>query len=452
MATKGNIYTTMEPSVKREDEEEATQLADNTTGDKLYLSGWRLHGSTAAVLLGLFLVNMEVSIVGTALVSITSDLHGFDESGWVITAFLSTYTGFIILWSKLSDFVGRRNATLASLSIFVAFSGGCGGASTMLQLLICRAFQGVGAAGVYSICVLIIYDLVPRTKLPVYAAITAFVVAFATAMGPLLGGSIAQGSATWRWIFYVNIPFGVLGILLLFFSMPSTFPELDPYKSVHALNSKGLLTRLDTIGAFLLLSGTILLVVALFEGPRGSAGSWSTPRVIVLFIFSGISFILFMFWERHITISSKAGATEPMFPSRFLRNKAWSVMLMISFAVGFPFNVLVVTLPQRNQLVTGASPFEAGVRLLPYVLSASVSAILANLLTSKLKAPFMVVFILGGIIQFIGLILLATTIPDLTNVPTTYLEETLCGIGIGVVFSILMLATPFVCDKRDLGT
>jgi MFS family permease len=153
------------------------------------------------VLLSTLLINVEVTIVSTSLVSITDDLQGFRKTSWIVTGYLATYMGFMIFWSKMSDIISRKYALIATITIFTAFSGACGGAKTMNELIIFRTFQGLGGAGGYSLTMLMTYEMVPKEKIPLYGTFISITVALSTLLGPLLGGAITGGT-TWRWVFY----------------------------------------------------------------------------------------------------------------------------------------------------------------------------------------------------------------------------------------------------------
>ncbi|KAH8690543.1 putative efflux pump antibiotic resistance protein [Talaromyces proteolyticus] len=428
-------------------------VGDAQQDDREYLTGWRLLLTTIGLLLSLLLVNMEVSIVSTALISIAADLSGFSTSSWIVTGFLASYTGFFIIWTKLSDFLGRKIGIISSSIVFIAFSGACGGSSTMTQLIVFRVFQGIGASGVYGICVLSIYELVPPYKLPMYGSMVAVTMACATAAGPLLGGAITDvGHSVWRWVFYLNLPAGTIAIGLIAIAMPANFPNgirktLRHQPLGNPLSSRQWGSQLDIGGATLLLSGTFLLIIALFEATTRL--SWSSTVTIGLLVGSGVSWVGFFLWERAVTL--REGKIQPVFPWHFFFNRPWMGMLLVSFLVGFPFNVVVVNLPQRFQTTLDLSPFEAGVRLLPYVLGSSFGAIVSNGICSRRNIPFIALFFVGGIMQVIGLALLATLTTEANFPHVGYFEETLCGVGLGVAFSILILATPFTADKQYLA-
>jgi MFS family permease len=151
----------------------------------------------------IFLVNFEISIVSTSLVSITDDLHHFGRRSWVVTAYLMTYTAFMVVLAKLSDIIGRKTVLISCLAVFTIFSGACGAAQTMNQLIVFRALQGLGASGVYSVVMVVFFEMVPREAYPRYSVIVTGLFAISLFLGPLLGGVINQ-STTWRWVFILK--------------------------------------------------------------------------------------------------------------------------------------------------------------------------------------------------------------------------------------------------------
>ncbi|KAK3321991.1 putative efflux pump antibiotic resistance protein [Apodospora peruviana] len=417
-----------------------------------HLTGWRLVVTTLGLLLCLYLVNLEVTIVSTSLVSIANDLSGFDKTNWIVTGYLITYTGFIIIWTKLSDIIGRKAALTAAMVVFSAFSAGCGAAKAVDQLIVFRALQGVGAAGTYSMSILSVYDMVPREKLALNGVFISISIALATLTGPLLAGGIVLRS-TWRWVFYLNVPAGALAIGLLLIGIPPGFGTSSrTEKSVNSWRTN--LSRLDFVGAILLLAGSLLLVSALQQTALDLA--WSSAAVIVLLVLSGLSWVSFFLWERHLTARHDAGAwpTEPIFPWRFLTaNRAWVGMLLTTFCVGAPFNVAVVSLPQRFQAVSGMSVLDAGVRLIPFSVSGAFSSAVANLICSRARVPPVYFLVFGAVLNLVGNGLLSSLPTDgSTRFPGAgYAYQVITAGGVGTTFGILVLATPFMVEPRDLA-
>ncbi len=275
----------------------------------------------------MFLVNIEVSIVGTSLVSITDDLHNFRQAGWVVTGYLVTYTSMLIIWAKFSDIFGRKQAVMATMMIFVLFSAGCGASQTMSQLIVNRAFQGIGAAGCVSMALVIAYEMVPKERYPAIAAEIAAATALGSLVGPLIGGGISE-KTTWRWVFLLNVPAGLITIVLLFLCVPRNFPNQGRVSSMapnfREKMSLRSLSRLDLTGAFLLLGATLLLVTVLLEA--SNAFAWKSGTAISLLVVSVVLWILFLVNERIVT--SDEWRPEPVFPWRFFFNRAWMGTLL----------------------------------------------------------------------------------------------------------------------------
>ncbi|KAJ5692410.1 hypothetical protein N7462_001833 [Penicillium macrosclerotiorum] len=411
-----------------------------------WLTGWRLHLTTVGVLLCLYLVNIEVTIVSTSLVTIVDDLLGFDRSSWVITSYLVTYTGFIIIWSKFSDVAGRKVAICSTMVTFIAFSAGCGASKTMTELITFRALQGIGAAGTYSMSILAVYDMVPMAKLGLYGALISVTIALATLTGPIFGGLFAR-SLNWRWVFYLNLPSGALAVILLIIAMPRHFgSHSHSSSSILKIFSRKSIRRLDFVGAFFLLAASLLLVTALSEA--STRYSWASGVIIALLVLSALSWPAFLLWEWHVT---KAERPEPIFPWRFFKSRSWLAMLIITFLVGVPFNVIAISLPQRFQVVSQTSALGAGIRLIPYSTVAAVCSAIANIACSKGKIPPIYLLMLGAVLQTVGLALFTTLPKSGTFITAGYGYEVLAGAGIGTTFGILILTTPFVVEKRDLA-
>jgi len=176
---------------------------EQTDAKPEYMKGWRLYTLTAGIWISLFLSTLETTIVSTSLVSIADSLNGFNERNWVVTAYFLTYTGFLVIYAKLSSIFGTKTMFILALTIFTVFSIACGSAHTMTQLIILRAFQGIGGSGIYSMVLVIAPKLVPVTEYGKYIGIISSVFALASITGPLVGGAIATNTS-WRWVFLLK--------------------------------------------------------------------------------------------------------------------------------------------------------------------------------------------------------------------------------------------------------
>ncbi|KAL4981982.1 MFS general substrate transporter [Aspergillus falconensis] len=409
-----------------------------------FITGWRLAVLLIGVSIAIFLPNLEVSIVSTALVTIANDLHGFSKTGWVVVAYLITYTGFIIIWAKLSDILTRKWSLLASLAIFIIGSAVCGASQSMTMLIVFRALQGLGGAGCFSISMVVFFELIPPAKYPKYGSLLSADVALATLLGPIIGGAIADGT-TWRWVFLLNLPIGAVAVIALLVFLPNQFPFHG--SRTRLASDKRSLKRVDFAGTLLLVGANLLLVTALLEA--STEYSWSSALVIALLTISGILWVSFVVWEYFVT--KDTWSIEPVFPFRFFSNRYWMGMLLQSFFLGIPFTMLVIALPQRFQTVNSLSALDAGVRLLPYAMLAPIGSLVSNIIFTRRRVPIPLLFV-GATFQVLGLALLVSE-PVRESLPgRLYGYEVLAGFGVGVTFGTLVTITPSSVEPRDLAT
>ncbi|KAJ5708741.1 major facilitator superfamily domain-containing protein [Penicillium malachiteum] len=403
-------------SSEQKDEEATSRDVDGVSLDASvvirYPSGWQLVSIFAGLMISLYLVNLEVTIVSTSLITITDDLRSFDKTSWIVTGFLATYTGFMTTWAKISDMIGRKRTIIASNIIFLVFSLGCGLSQTGNQIVIFRSLQGLGGAGTYSLTILCAFEIAPKPKLPLFGMMVSLSLALASLTGPIIGGALSEHSK-WRWVFYINLPLGVPATLLIYIAMDVDYGSIKPRSISHLKPSVSLVQTLDLPGSALTISGTFFLITALNE--TFVEFSWSSPTAIVLVALSGISWISFFVWEWYISVHPIG--FEPIFPKHWFCNRAWMGVLLTTFVSGCPWNVVIVYLAQRLQVLSNLSPLEAGIRIIPYSALATATAIPVD----------------GSFPAF------------------AYAYEAIAGAGVGVTIGILILATPFVVQTKDIG-
>ncbi|KAI5457173.1 drug resistance transporter EmrB/QacA subfamily [Mariannaea sp. PMI_226] len=409
--------------------------------------GWKKYALTAGIWLALFLSTLETTIVSTSLVSITNAVSGFHLRDWVVTAYLVTYTGFLVVYAKISEVFGRKTMYLGGLLIFIIFSLLCGGSTNILELIVFRAFQGMGASGIYSMTLTIAPALVPKQEFGKYIAIISTVFALASVLGPVLGGIISNHGNNWRWVFFLNGPIGVLAFALLAFLLPSSAEKTPGVTFLNHLRSKVALSKLrsiDIVGMFLLLASSVLIIFA-FES-AGTRYAWKSAPFITIIVLALLTGIIFMIWE------ATPWVKDPVFPPRLVKNRLTPAMLACTFFVGFPFTAIVVNIPQSVQAVHGYSPQQAGIVLLPLLLSSPVATAASGFMTSNLNVPPLYIILVGSVLQIIG-VGLTCSLPTtpMGKVPAQqYGFEVIMGIGFGLTASTVLTLVPLVTHPKDV--
>ncbi|KAH8652684.1 drug resistance transporter EmrB/QacA subfamily [Tricladium varicosporioides] len=432
------------------DELNLAEPAGSEQPPKEYLRGWRLHVLTVGVWVALFLSTLETTIVSTSLVSITNALGGFEIRDWVVTSYLITYTGFLVIYAKLGDIFGAKTMFLLAIIIFTVFSIVCGATNDIVELTIFRAFQGMGASGIYSMIVGIAPTMVPPQEFGKYIAIISTVFLLASVLGPVLGGVI-NTHTTWRWVFLLNAPGGGIALVLVTLFLPSPAPskgkELRQYVSNKL--SKESFARVDLLGTFLLLSFSVLIVFSLEMA--GTRYAWGSPIIISTMVVAGVSGVGFVVWE-WIIERSKTTRQEPTIPLSLFKDRMFTGMMVTAFFTGFAFVAIVVNIPQRAQAVYGLSPTKAGLGLLPLLLTSPLFTAISGALTSNYKVPPLYLILIGEAFQIIG-VGLTCGLPKTagTSIPKEqYGYEVLMGAGFGIGLSTLLQLGKLVVDEKHL--
>ena len=279
------------------------------------LTGWRLVVVEFFLCIGLLLSIVDASIVATALVSIEDYFGEFFESIWVVLAYLLSYMVFALLWGRLSDVLGRKWMVVAAWAVFTAFSLGCGLATSLNQLIAFRALQGVGGSGLYSLCNVLIPEITPKDHFATMSAATGVVFAVSSVLGPVLGGVISQES-TWRWIFLLNVPCGVVALVVLVFAWPS---PPNPYPNLRA-PLKALVHHVDFLGTFLLLAASVLLIFGL-EQAGAAEYPWDSPIIVSTLTVAGVCFLSLAAWIAFLDLMKGKVPINPILPVRLLTNR-----------------------------------------------------------------------------------------------------------------------------------
>ncbi len=384
--------------------------------------------SVLVVFVGLMLVllmaSLDQTIVSTALPTIVGDLGGLSHISWVVTAYLLAQTAVTPVYGKLGDLYGRKIVLQFALVVFLIGSALCGLAQSLTMLIVFRAIQGLGGGGLMVGTMAAIGDVVSPRERGRYQGIFGAVFGLSSVIGPLLGGFFTT-SLSWRWIFYVNLPIGVLAFGVLAATLPSRRDEAH-----H---------RIDYLGAGLLAAA--LSTVVLLTTLGGTSVAWGSPTIIGLAILAIVLVIAFVLVEQR--------APEPVLPPRLFRDSVFSVTSAIGLVVGFALFGSVTYLPLFLQVVLGATPTGSGLQILPLMGGLLITSISSGQIISSTGRyrPFPIV---GTAVMAGGLALLSTMDPQTTRLAASAYMFVL-GLGLGLVMQVLVLAVQNAVDYKDLG-
>jgi EmrB/QacA subfamily drug resistance transporter len=378
----------------------------------------------AALMLTMLLAALDQTIVSTALPTIVGDLGGLNHLSWVVTSYLLAITVVTPLYGKLGDLYGRKVVLQGALVLFLIGSALCGQAQGMSELIAFRAIQGLGGGGLMVSAQATIGDVVSPRERGRYMGLFGAVFGVASVAGPLIGGFFTSHTS-WRWIFYVNLPLGVLALAVLAVALPSAGERKS-----H---------RVDYLGAALL--GLSLASLVLLTTLGGTTYAWGSPVIVGLGILALLALLAFVAVERR--------AEEPVLPPHLFANRVFRVTAAISFVVGFALFGALTYLPLFQQVVRGLSPTASGLQLIPLMGGLLVASISSGQLISR-TGRYRHFPILGTAIATLGLLLLSRLQPDTGSLQAGAYMAVL-GAGLGFVMQVLILATQNAVPYSQLG-
>lgn len=391
------------------------------------------------LLLGLLISSLDASIVSTALVAISLDLQDFLNAPWVALSYLLAYLGFAIGFAKLSDIYGRRALLIASWVLFAGFSLGCGLSQTMPQLIVCRAFQGIGGSGLYSLSQIGLFEVGPAHKPSLLGALVGMTLAVSFVLGPVLGGTISK-LATWRWIFFINLPCGAIALVCMLFTWPRG--------SKSRQGAWDSFTSIDFPGNLLLITATTLLVFCLQEAGTLTF-AWDSPVIIVTLVIAAFSWIILVAWELFLGLRQHSHI-QPVFPLRVVTKRPYLATLICTLFSGFSYLAIIIILPERFQIINGDDSLMAGIHLLPLLGSTAFGSFLAGALSRK-RNNTAVTLILSACLQLIGVGLLSTFSDVTTGIKAQYGYQAIFGLGVGMAFGGATILTSTQTHTEDLA-
>jgi len=379
---------------------------------------------------GMLLAALDQTIVSTALKSIVEDFNGLNHYTWVVTAYLLTSTASTPLYGKISDIYGRRVVFQFAIVTFLIGSFLAGASQNMTELIGFRAIQGLGAGGLMALTFVIIGDIVPPRERGRYQGYFGAVWGLSSVAGPLLGGFFSDnatilGITGWRWIFYINIPFGIAALIIT-----SAVLHIPKVKRDHTI---------DYLGALLMVTAvsSTLLAVSIYGPERG----WSDSTTVTYITVGILLTLIFLIWE--------GKAKEPILPLSLFKNHTFSLTSALGFIIGAGMFGAIVMLPLYLQVVKGDTATEAGLKLIPFMLGIVSTSIYSGKAITK-HGHYKRFPIIGTVVMTIG-ILLMSTLGTTTPFWQLSIYAILVGAGLGLSMQTIVIALQNSVDFKDMG-
>jgi len=379
----------------------------------------------SGLLLSMLLASLDQTIVSTALPTIAGDLGGFQDLAWVVTAYLLTSTASTPLWGKLGDLYGRKRYMIAAIVIFLVGSALCGLSWNLGALIGFRALQGVGAGGLMVMAMSVVGDIVSPRERGKYQGYIQAVFALASVAGPLAGGLFVD-HLSWHWVFYVNLPLGIVALFMIGAVLPATVNRVK-----H---------RIDYVGSVLLVAAVSALLLITVWGGRDYA--WGSPTIIGTAVLFVALLGLFIWWE---------GRTdEPILPMSLFRNPVIAIVSAGLFTVSVCFFAANVFLPTYLQVVRHDGATNSGLQLLPMLLTIMVASTVSGRVVTK-TGRYKAFPVIGTLLMAVAMFLFAQLGPD-TSRWVVIVDMIVMGAGFGLITQILIVAVQNAVDRRQIGT
>ncbi|MDG4656448.1 MDR family MFS transporter [Ectobacillus antri] len=376
------------------------------------------------LLLGILMAAMDNTIVATAIGTIVSDLGGLDKFVWVTSAYMVAVMAGMPIFGKLSDMYGRKRFYIFGLLVFLLGSVLCGMAQNIVQLSIFRAIQGIGGGALMPIAFTIVFDIFPVEKRGKMTGLLGAVFGMSSVFGPLLGAYITE-NISWHWVFYVNIPIGLISLFCIVKAYKETAPTTKQY--------------IDWGGAITLIVAVVSIMFALELG--GKEYAWSSAQILGLFSVFVIFFISFL------VIETKA--KDPIISFWMFKQRVFATSQIIAFFYGATFVISTVFIPIFVQAVYGGSATSAGFVLMPMMLGSVAGSAIAGIFQTKTTYRNLMLLSIASFLM--GTIFLSTMTPETTRMMVT-LYMILVGFGVGFSFSLLPTSSVHNIDPRFRGS
>jgi EmrB/QacA subfamily drug resistance transporter len=378
----------------------------------------------ATIALGLLLAALDGTIVSTALPTIVGDLGGGNHVSWVVTAYLLAQTITSAVVGKLGDQFGRKRVFQTSVAIFIVGSALCGLSEGMSWLIASRAIQGVGAGGLTVTATALIADFIPLRERGRYQGSLGAVFGVTTVLGPLLGGFFTD-NLSWRWAFYINVPFALIVIVAAGAYIPSVAEEAR--------------TRIDWLGIVTVGIGTSCWILATSWG--GTTYAWGSATIIGLFVGGAVALAAFVLVELR--------SPDPILPMQLFTKRVFAVCSALAFVVGFAMLGAMTFLPTFLQYVEGVDATASGLRMLPLVAGLLLTSISSGIVVSR-TGRYKMFPVVGSLLMTLGMYLLSRMDAD-TSVALSSLYMFVLGLGIGMCMQVLTIIVQNSVPYTQLG-
>ena len=380
--------------------------------------------ATVGVMLALLLAALDQTIVGTALPRIVAELNGLDRYSWLITGYLVASTVVVPIAGKLGDLFGRKPFLIAGMIGFVAASALCGLAQDMTELIIFRIIQGLFGGMLFASAFTVLGDIYPPAERARIQGLFGGVFGLSSIIGPVVGGFLTDNFG-WRWVFYVNLPVGLLGVLVVAGFLPF-------------VRTRASWRDIDFVGSAALAAGLIPVLVALSVAKDQG---WTSPEVLGLLGFGSALLVAFFLVERRVK--------EPIVPFQLFKNRAFAVSMVVGFFAALGMFGTIIFVPLETQGVLGVSVTNSGLLLTPMMFGLVVSSVLAGQLIPRIK-HYHYLGTVGLALMMVGMYLMAQT-TTATSQSSITLDIVLIGLGLGITMPLYVNAVQSALPQRYLG-